>query len=443
MKAVATLSVLPLLGLLLVSLSGCPNASGEKVNLRDGMHGQNETEARSESPRDGPRSDPGRVFSDRRGEQAPTEVNSESPAARSSNPPAPDHAAGPLPDESDAPAPAPGAVHSDALVVNNETISVSDILEPLLPTIEKMSRELPPRTYYEQVGDLVRKQIIEAVAQHLIWRRAKSKITAEMEPQIDKTLDKIEKERVNREFGGSIAKYEKYLAQHHKTRADVRERLRRTVIIDSFLREHLLPLAASPRKRELQQYYEAHLDEFTKPSRRELFLIEAPISAFLDRRRPVTDTDLAEATGLARKVIDDAMAALAAGEPFEEAARQYSLGLNKSEGGAWGFIAAPLQGRWAAPSQRLFQMQAGEVSDVIEAEQCFFLVKCGQVETGGTISFQDAQPQIIDAMRQQRFSKLRAEFLQKELEQSTIGSLDAFVTEVLKVLPPPLTASIP
>jgi hypothetical protein len=80
------------------------------------------------------------------------------------------------------------------------------------------------------------------------------------------------------------------------------------------------------------------------------------------------------------------------------------------------------------------------VGEIIEADKCYFMVKCGQVETGGTISFQDAQPQIIDAMRQQRFSKLRAEFLQKELEQSTIGSLDAFVTEVLKALPQPVAS---
>ena len=242
----------------------------------------------------------------------------------------------------------------------------------------------------------------------------------------------MEKERINREFGGSEAKYERYLTRQGRTRADTRDRLRRTVIIDSYLREHLLPLVQSPRKRELQQYYESHLADFSKPSRREMFLIEVPIASFIDRRRPVTDTDLSEATKQARKSIEDAAAALQAGEPFEAVARKYSLGVNKEAGGAWGFIESPLQGRWAAPSGRLFRLQADEVSEIIESEKCFFIVKAGQVETGGAISFQEAQPQIVEAMRQERFMKLRADFLQKELEQSTIGSLDAFVTEVLK-----------
>ncbi len=354
--------------------------------------------------------------------------------ARAAPEPAPaDVTASPGPEEQ---APAT-AIHSDALVVNDDTLSVNDILEPLLPSLEQLARELPPRAYYERVGELVRRQIIEAVAQHLIWRRARLKITEEMNPQIDQTVDRVEKDRINREFGGSETRYQKYLAQRRKTRAEVRERLRRAVVVEAYLREHLLPLIPAPRKPELRQFYDTHRDRFTRPARRELWLIDVPVAEFLEPRRPSTATERERARTQARAAVEEAAAALRAGQPFEEVARRYSRGPNRENGGSWGMIAEPLQGRWREPSRRLEQMQPGEVSEILEAEDGFFIVKLGRQEGGEEVSFVEAQPQIVEYLRQERFSRLRAEFLQGELERSTLGSLDAFVTEVLKAVPPP------
>ncbi len=333
--------------------------------------------------------------------------------------------------------PPPHAIYPDALIVNNETITVNDVLEPILPTVEKMAGELPPKTYYERVADLVRRQIVEAVADHLIWRRAQETIKEEVESQIGKVVDKMEKDRINRDFDGSETRYEKYLARRGKSRGDVRRRLRRSIIIESYLRERLQPLVPAPRKQELLRYYEAHIDEFSSPARREMFLIDVPAAAFLERGWLATETQFQSALSQARQAIAEAAAALAAGEPFEETAKKHSRGLNKAQGGAWGFIEAPLQGRWATPSQRLFEMQAGEVSGIIETPDGFFIVKLGRIEGGDVVSFQDAQPEIIDRLRQERFNRLRQDFLEKELEQSTFGSLDAFITEVLKALPKP------
>jgi peptidyl-prolyl cis-trans isomerase SurA len=408
---------LTLVSAILCTASGCTNAAGERTTLWEWWRGRDAANSSNDAPRN-PRS------------------SADDNAVRDSAPaPAADAPAGGSPD--DGGDPPPSAIRPDALIVNNQTITVGDVLEPILPTVEKMAAELPPKTYYDRVADLVRRQIIEAVAEQLIWRRAQEKIKEEVDSQIGKVVDKMEKDRINREFGGSETKYEKYLAQRGKSRADVRQRLRRSIIIESYLREHLLPLVSAPRKPDLLRYYEGHRDEFSRPARREMFLIDVPAAAFLDRGRPATDTEQQSALRQARKTVEEAAEALKAGRPFEDVAKQHSRGLNQEQGGAWGFIGAPLQGRWAMPSQRLFEMQAGEVSGIIETPDGFFIVKVGQVEGGDVVSFQDAQPEIIDRLRQERFTRLRADFLQKELEQSSLSSLDAFVTEVLKALPKP------
>ncbi|RIK67831.1 MAG: hypothetical protein DCC65_04985 [Planctomycetota bacterium] len=344
--------------------------------------------------------------------------------------------------------PSPGAIQPDVLLINNEPIRVIDILEPLNPRLEQLSRELPPRSYYQRAAQLVKGQIVEAVAQQLIWRRASEHVTDDLKPAIDKALDKVEKERINREFDGRETSYEKYIAKQGRTREEVRERLRRTVIIDSYLRERLLPLVPAPRRDELLSYYNANKKEYEQPERRELFLIDLPVAEFVETRNifgPSREENDA-AWSRAREVAASARDAVLRGESFEEVARQYSRGPKRDEGGAWGLITrpadpgeAPLQGRWEKPSRRLFQLGEGQVSEVIEdaESQSLFIVKCGRVEGGGVISFKDAQPDIIETLRQQRFVKLRADFLQAELEKSTIGSLDDFMIMVMDAIPSP------
>jgi parvulin-like peptidyl-prolyl isomerase len=336
------------------------------------------------------------------------------------------------------PGPSTGAIHSDALLVNGETIRVADILEPILPVIEQQMRGLPPAAYYERVGELVRQQIVEVVAQQLIWRRAEGEIAEETQPRIDKAVEKMEKERINREFNGSETRYQKYLAGRGKTRSEVRQRLRRSIIIDNYLREHLLSLVAAPRKPELMRYYTAHEEEFSSPAEREMLLIDSPVAAFVDGRKVLTEERRQEAAGQARQAIEDAAEALQAGESFEDVVQRYSHGVNKKKGGAWGFISRPLRGRWAKPSKRLFELSPSEISEIIESADSFFIVKLGQIRGGQVVSFQEAQPQITQRLRQQRFAVLRGEFLQKELKESTIGSLEAFTAEVLKVIPGPV-----
>jgi len=337
--------------------------------------------------------------------------------------------------------PPPSAIRSDVLLVNDGTISVLDVLEPISARLDKMAEELTPQTYFLRVTDMVRQQIIEAVAQHLIWRRAKEMITEDMEKQLDKAVDKMEKDRINREFQARETIYEKHLAKHGRTRDQVRERLRRAIVIDSYLRDRLTPLVPSPRRQELANYYAAHLDEFSTPVRRQMLLIDVPIAAFLDPSMPRGgSSNIEQARQKAKQTVEDARQALADGRPFEDVAKQFSRGVNADKGGDWGFIGAPLNGRWELPSARLFEMSEGQTSDVLETPDGFFIIRLARLEGGTTQSFQDAQPQIAESLRQQRFNKLRADFLQRELERSTIGSLDAFVEEVLRTVPKPQSA---
>lgn len=329
------------------------------------------------------------------------------------------------------------AVRSDALIVNDEVITIREILDPILPTINELAATLSPNLYYERVLEIVRLRIVDAVAQRLIYRRASEKINEQIEPQIKKAVDKMERERINREFNGLETEYEKYLEKTKRRRDDIREELRRSVVVDTYLRDRLLPMMPAPRKRELLNYYRSHIADFSTDQRRELFMIDVPIAAFLSPSQRSLADDLPLATQKAHNVIQEAAKTLAAGEPFEDVARKYSKGVHSADGGAWGFISSPLAGRWKVPCERFFKLAENETSEVIESDKSFFIVKAGKVDPGKVVSFQEAQPQITRILKNHRFQKLKAEFLQKELEQSTLGSLDDFITQTMHSVPRP------
>jgi len=339
-----------------------------------------------------------------------------------------------------------GAIRSDALLINNEAITVKDILEPLMPKIEELPKTLPAGSYYERVVDLVQQQLKDTVAQRLIYRRARQTINDAMEPRIDKVVEQMERERINREFGGLETRYAQYLQDQKKTREEVRDRLRRFVVVESYLQDQLLPMIAAPRKRELMNYYRAHLPEFSKPERREMFLVDIPSYTFVDFSLPPSPDAEEKAERAARASIDVAAGALADGRPFSEVAGAFSKGPHAGDGGAWGFISSPMAGPWKLPYERFVEMGEGEISDVIEVNdevangltmKRFFIVKVGRVEGGLVTSFKDAQPEIVMHLKKQQFQKLKYEFLRKEFDRSTIGDLREFLPTIMQSIPRP------
>ncbi len=422
----------------LASLAGCMDSSGNRTSMQEWWASRTE-----KKKHDAPAQEPAVEPADAAISQEPADPPSRSDTRLASQQDRPGEEPAPRSAED-----SPNAVRAEHLVVDDEVIRVQDILEPLQSRLPTLESELSSDQYWRKVGELIRQQIIEAVAQHLIWRRAQETLHDELKPQLDKAVEKMEKDRINREFGGRETAYAKYLSKHGKSRDEVRERLRKSVLIDSYLRDRLLPMVPQARKQELQAYYNSHLNDFSKDGRREMYLIDVPVASFLDLSRPMTREDERLATEKARATIEKASAALKEGRPFADVAKEFSHGLHKDEGGYWGWItqpsdatAAPLQGHWEAPSRKLFELKAGETSEIIDAARSFFIVRVGAIEEASRLSFQDAQPEITNSLRQQRFVKLRADFLQKELDRSTIGSLDAFVRAVLNAVPTQVNAS--
>src|SRR5262245_43682920 len=151
-------------GLILATCCACMDSAGNRTTMQEwwqSRSGQRRTDSLADAR------------SARREEKASTDKVE--PEARDPDPHGTNGAppAGPRPEPHTTAAEAPpNAIRSEGLIVDDETIRVEDILEPVQSRLPTMSADLPPDVYWRKVGELIRQHIIEAVAQHLIWRRA-------------------------------------------------------------------------------------------------------------------------------------------------------------------------------------------------------------------------------------------------------------------------------
>jgi len=331
--------------------------------------------------------------------------------------------------------PPAGSVLPTVLMINNDSVTVDDILEPIRPQLEKTATSASRDGYYELLFQLIRRQIIEEVSERLIWQEASRELSSDdQKKRLDVAVDRLERDRINAEFGGRETRYEKYLASLGKSRADVRERLKRRIVVEQYLHDRLVP-RVSVRKRDLMKYYDEHPEDWTEKRTVEMWMIEAPLPEFYKGLGPPSPDERRKARDDALAHITAAQAKLRAGTPFDQVARSDSRGLHREDGGNWGVITAPLRGNYEKPSRVALALPEGATSDIIETPMALFIVKAAKVTGGETRRFEEVQGEIANRLQTEQFNELKYKFIQRTLEKAAVGDLEPFVRAVVARAP--------
>jgi parvulin-like peptidyl-prolyl isomerase len=339
------------------------------------------------------------------------------------------------------PAATPGPVGSPVMFVNADCITIPEILEPILDELTKESRALSERDYGESVIRLVRNQIDFQVSTLVVYQRAKNKYSdKKIQEAFDKEVDRRVQDIINDRFGGVFARYEAHLKALDFTLSDMKDRVKRQIMVQEFLREQLRPMLQEPPRRELFKYYQAHLAEFTTPEKAELLLIEIPLAEELGKSPALASaSELAAARQKARGRLARAREELESGIDFATVAKAYSRGALASEGGAWGEVSrGALAKRWAKPGEVLFTLKPGQVSDIVDTDESLFLVKCGKRTPAHQTSFEESQRKVVDRMLEEQFVRQRTDYIRNLLESATIRKDREFLAAVLAAVPKPV-----
>lgn len=203
---------------------------------------------------------------------------------------------------------------------------------------------------------------------------------------------------------------EKLLAQEGMTVAAWKKRL-----VEYFAPQQVLRAEVADRiaisEAEARAYYDAHIDHFTTPA-------EASV------REIVIKTDAEHRAARRAEALAVREKAIAPGADFDALAKEYSESGTKTNGGLLGTVKrGDLAG---ALDDAAFTVPVGSVSELIETEYGFHLLKVAARTDATITAFDSARTEVENILRNEQMKKQTAVYLKKAWAETTIWIAPAY-----------------
>jgi peptidyl-prolyl cis-trans isomerase C len=312
---------------------------------------------------------------------APTEAASAKPAATTapaaSPAPAPVSAAAPVPPGIPAAPPAPefkpvAAVLPETVArVNGDAITKAEFEGAVREVESQEGRPVPP----DQRDRVLRGVLDNMVAFKLLTQEARQHHVVVSDADIDAQLAGMKKQ-----FPTEQAFQQALKAQHMTP-----EKLR---VVRKLLHDEVMS-KIEIKPSDISSFYEKNPDKFQQP--------EAVHAAHILIIVPAEADATAKAALKARAM--EALKAAKSGKDFAALARQYSQDGSAQHGGDLGFF--PKGQMVPAFEQVAFSLKPGEISDLVETQFGYHIIKVIEKRQGGTVPFAQAAPQIQQFLESQ------------------------------------------
>lgn len=313
------------------------------------------------------------------------------------------------------------------MIVNGDGVDANEILKPVRAKLAELAQSMGPEAYSDYVRRLGATRIADKVSEMLLYQLASRRITPEELKYIQENMvDTRIREIVTRDHRGVQHEYEAYLEGRGLTIDDVHEEMTRQFVILRHLELNVKPRVAEPTRAELLALFDANRDEWRRPPRRRLSLIETKTGARLakDTGNP-SHEQMAAAREQARKLVLDAQQRLRDGTDFAEIARSLSDGTRAPDGGDWGWISqGSVAERLEPVVEALYELAEGETSGVITASDSFFLVRCDKVDPGFEPRFQNVQGLLRERHFQLIYDGMIAELIAEQRASAHVEPAD-------------------
>jgi len=198
-------------------------------------------------------------------------------------------------------------------------------------------------------------------------------------------------------------------------RAGVQAESRREELRERLMVSRLLSMLSSARAigpQEVKDYYEKHRDDFVLGERRRVSLLAVYASA--------TGGDKAAAKTQAGEVL----ASLKKGEDFAALARKHSRGPFAEKGGDQGWMEKGSLVR--SIDDVVFRLKPGEVSDLIETDEGYIILKVTGVQPASRQSLAEARVAIERRLQIERRNERRKRLLDQLRKNASIIRLDFY-----------------
>ncbi len=303
------------------------------------------------------------------------------------------------------------------VTINGKDITLADVDKVLAPRLKAMASKMPPQ-YIDQYKQQFRQKTIESmiVEQLLDAKIAKSNLTIS-EADFNKQMLEMAK------MAGpdmTLEKMEQMAADRGQDFGQIKEQIRKGMKYE-MLMEKELGNQINVTDAEVKTYYDQNAKKFQRPET--VNASHILISTKSDDNSVDTETFKKQA----REKIDTLLKEVKSGKDFAELAKEHSSCPSSARGGNLGDFG---KGQMVpAFEQAAFALAAGQVSDIVETNFGYHIIKVNSKNAAKTDSFDEAKEKIKEALKRQKQSQLAQSYIQQLRDEAKIvypkGSLMA------------------
>lgn len=312
------------------------------------------------------------------------------------------------------------------LAVEGETITSDEVIEPMLEQFRPIARENSFGQFSRQAQPVLEQILAAKISNILLYQKAKK----DGGDQLDEALEEAVKAEIRKfivSFEGDYAKAEEALKQMEMDWASFREYQKKMILSQSYIALQL-PEDNPVTYRQLLDCYNQMKDKFfITPAMITFRLIDIE-AAKLEPTDP-NQNPLEQA----RRLADELLRRLQAGEDFGQLAAAYSHGHRRTAGGLW----KPVQPDSLAPPYDALAAEAegiepGQIAGPIEADGHIFIMKLEQKQLKSVQLFEKVQSQLEAKILLDRRRQAINEFSAKLAQQAAVEQRSEFISFCLE-----------
>lgn len=282
--------------------------------------------------------------------------------------------------------PVPAVLPETIAEVNGDKIPKGEFENAIRAVESRAGGPIPA----EKRDEIYRGVLDDLVAYRLLRQEVKQRQMSVPDAEVEERLKALKQQ-----FGNE-ANFEQALKAQQMTVQKLREDARTDLLVNRFL-EAEVNSKISVKPSDVSTYYEKNPDRFQQPEavRASHILVIVP-----------PDANAATKASLKARA-ETALKAAKAGQDFAKLARQYSQDSSAQRGGDLGFV--PRGQTVPAFENAAFALQPGQVSDLVETQFGFHVIKLAEKRPAGTVPFAQAAGQIQEFLEnEQRQQKGKA-----------------------------------
>jgi peptidyl-prolyl cis-trans isomerase C len=296
------------------------------------------------------------------------------------------------------------------ITVNGESVTAGELASEVSRLMQIRSRGLNPRDL-EPTRRAMRKEASTTIVKRLLLKQEAEKQNIEIpEEKVEERFTMI------KDDFGSEEVFKARIARMNMTEEGIRRDVASGLAIEKLIEMHTASLP-EPSEEELRAYYNEHIDWYTEPEK-------VRASHILIRVNPADDD---EARAQKRAGVEELLEKARGGANFAQLAVQHSECPSKSRGGDLDFFAR--EQMVEEFSTAAFALDVGEISDIVETQFGYHIIKVTDRKEGRVVPFAEASERVATHYENEAKQTAINEFIERLRAAAQITFADSTLVD--------------